>query len=269
MRHHALLSSMALAILMAGAAGAEPEIRGTPGELKDFLQSGSRYVTLRDEASETAVTDRAIVELSVATEDRSLAGALDANRALRARVMADLREAGIPAASIKTAEFSASPEYGLFRSKPSSFNVVNAVSVTVTSEDQFRAAGALVDRYKEVQLSSTRFEHSGEDQAHQRVRKAALDKVMASRRFFEEELGLKLRPVAFGAGGSDGAGVAAEDVMVTTRMKNVPIAVAALTSESLNSQGGRSNADLPDGFDEIEYVANVKVTFEVVPASPK
>jgi hypothetical protein len=241
---------LSLAILAVGTAVAEPEIRGTPGELKDFLQSSSRYVTLDDQATEKAVSDRAIVELSVTTENRSLSAALDANRGVRGRVMADLQ-----AASIRTAEFSTSPEFGLFGSKPSSFNVVNAVSVTVTDEAQFRAAAGLVDRYKEVQLSDTRFEHSGKDKTQERVRKAALDKVMASRRFFEEELGLKLRPVAFGTSGSGSGTNAVEEIIVTTRKMEVPLAMEAL--------------DLPDGFDEIEYRARVSVTFEVVPATGK
>ncbi|MBN8279153.1 MAG: SIMPL domain-containing protein [Gammaproteobacteria bacterium] len=244
-----------LSALVAGNALADPQLRGTPGELRDFLQSSSRYVTLDDEATETAVSDRAIIELSVTTENRSLSAALDANRGIRARVMADLQAAGIPAASIKTAEFSTSPEYGLFRSKPSSFDVVNAVSVTVTDETQFRAAAGLVDRYKEVQLSDTRFEHSGKDKTQERVRKAALDKVMASRRFFEEELGLKLRPVAFGTSGSGGGTNAVEEIVVTARMKEVTLSSVAV--------------ELPDGFDEIEYRAKVSVTFEVVPATTK
>lgn len=234
--------------LAAIASAADPELRGTPGELSDYLRSDSRFVTLTDNATEKALTDRAILELAVTTENRSLAAALDANRTLRAGIMAALQQAGIPAASIRTSEFSTSPDYGFFSSKASSFKVANAVSVTVTNEDQFRAAAGLVDRYKEVQLTGTSFEHSAKDKTVERVRKAALDKVMASRRFFEGELGLKLRPVSFNSSGNDGVS-ATEEIVVTARNKSVPLAVSALS--------------VPEGFEEIEYRATVSVTFEV------
>lgn len=251
MQSRSVSALLALLFLVLPPAHAEPELRGKPDELKLFLQSGSRTVTLEDEATEKAYSDQALVTLAVTTENKSLAASLQANQSLRSAVLASLTQDGIAAADIRTSEFSTSPEYGWFGSKPSSYKVVNTMVVRVADERQFQVVAGMADRYKEVQLSDTEFEHSGKEKSLERVRKAALEKVMSARRFYEGELGLKLKPVAFATQGSGDGRARFEEVVVTARKRQeVPMAVEAF--------------DLPEGFDEVEYRARVSVTFEVV-----
>jgi len=165
--------------------------------------------------------------------------------------MASLKQVGIPAADIRSLEFSASPEYGWFGNKPNSYKVINMLVVRVADERLFQAVAAVADRYKEVQLAETAFEHSQKDQAEERVSKAALAKIMAEKQLFERELGLRLRPVSFGtqrASDRDGFG----EIVVTASKVG-----ASTEPESF---------ELPEGFDEIEYRARVSVTFEVTKA---
>lgn len=253
MPYRSLPLLLALLFVALPPAHAEPELRGKPDELKLFLQSGSRTVTLEDEATETAYSDQALVTLAVTTENRSLAAALQANQSLRSAVMGSLTQDGIAAENIRTSEFATSPEYGWFGSKPSSYKVVNTMVVRVADERQFQVVAGMADRYKEVQLSDTEFEHSGKEKSLERVRKAALEKVMSAKRFYEGELGLKLKPVAFATQGFGRGSVAFDEVVVTTRKREA----GSSSSESF---------DLPEGFDEVEYRSRVSVTFEVVGA---
>lgn len=253
MQSRSVSGLLGLLFLLLAPAHAEPELRGKADELKLFLQSGSRTVTLEDEATEKAYSDQALVTLAVTTESKSLAAALEANQSLRSAVMAALVQDGIAAENIRSSEFSTSPEYGWFGSKPSSYKVVNTLVVRVIDERQFQVVAGMADRYKEVQLSDTEFEHSGKEKSLERVRKAALEKVMSAKRFYENELGLRLKPVAFSTQGSGDGRARFEEVVVTARkVQDVPLAVASF--------------DLPEGFDEIEYRARVSVTFEVAGA---
>lgn len=235
-------------------ASAEPELRGKPEELKSFLQSGTRTVTLEGEGTERAVNDTARVKLAVTTEDKLLATALQANQTVRAAIVSALAQAGISSENAQSSKFSATPEHGWFGSKPSSFKVVNVMTVRVTDERQFQAVAGMADRFKEVQLADTGFEHSDREKAVTRARKAALDKIMATKSFYEKELGMKLQPVTFSARDSDfGGSSGIQEVIVSTRRRGA-------------SDEAEPDFELPEGFDEVEYLAKVSVTFEVTKA---
>jgi len=51
---------------------AAPQVSGTPEELARFLEPGPVTVSFRGEATETAYTDRAIVDVLVTSEARTL-----------------------------------------------------------------------------------------------------------------------------------------------------------------------------------------------------
>lgn len=111
MPYRSLPGLLGLLFLLLPPAHAEPELRGKPDELKLFLQSGSRTVTLEDEATEKAYSDQALVTLAVTTENKSLAASLQANQSLRSAVLGSLTQDGIAAADIRTSEFEHSGKW--------------------------------------------------------------------------------------------------------------------------------------------------------------
>lgn len=233
------------------------EISGSPDELRSFLGPGTRVVTLEETAHETAYTDVAKIDLIVRTEDKTLAGALDENVAVRARVRRQLADAGIAPEDISSAKYSASPQYGWFGRKPSTFDVVNELTVAVDDERLFQRVAEIADSDDLVSFGGVEFEHSESDAYEATVRDKALEAVLENARYFAERLGLEARPVAFAfsdASVDRGRGFVLEEIVVTGSRRG---------GQSLS---GPSTPAPPPSFDEVEYRVTVQVTFELVPA---
>ena len=155
---HTLISIL----LFSVAVHAAPEIKGNPHELKSFLYPVDNVVTINGHADKKAYSDRAILTLVVTTESELLSRAVAENSDLRNKLGKQLTEAGIPAEAIKSSKFSSTPQYGWFGKKPSSYKVVNRMTITIDQEAQLKEVAAVSDKYKEVEFSDTAFgAHSG------------------------------------------------------------------------------------------------------------
>ncbi len=237
--------------LVSMAANAAPELRGNPQELEQYLQSGTRTVSIRKTATETAYTDRARISLVVTTRDRLLAEAIRMNQEKRRSTIRDFVDGGISIDEIRSSKFSTSPQFGWFGSKPNSFEVVNTIIVTVESEKQFQLVAAMADQHKEISFSRTEFEHSLKEEFEKKVRQQAMDHVMEERGFYESRLDLVLKPVAFST-----------SEIRPERMRRQPVLEQmVLTARSTEADAGQI-ADVA-GFDEVKYMASVVVVFEV------
>jgi hypothetical protein len=228
------------------------ELSGTPEELRGYLRSETRTVTISDVASEVAYTDIAKITLIVSTKEKTLALALEQNNDLRASVFQKLTQSGIPADDIQSSKYSASPQYGWFGSSPSSFEVINSLVVTVDEEPSFRRVAEISDQSDSIVFGGVEFEHSEKEAYEDKVRDKAVNSVMKDREYFEEKLGLELRPISFTFSDVHSAGLdrygAIEEVIVT--------------GSRIGSSRGDS-AIPPPSFDEIEYRVSVAITFEV------
>lgn len=111
------LSLTALLCIMSTAAFSQPELKGNPEELRQFLHPVDRIVSLVGDANEKAYSDKAIVSLVITTEDKLLSNAIASNGQLRSTISEKLLAAGIKSAQIKSSTFSTSPEYGWFGKK--------------------------------------------------------------------------------------------------------------------------------------------------------
>ena len=74
---------LCLGLLTAPPILAAPELKGTPDELRNFLEPPKQTVSLYGKSTVTAYTDIAAITLVVTTQDKSLSKSLEQNQQLR------------------------------------------------------------------------------------------------------------------------------------------------------------------------------------------
>ena len=114
--------AVCLIVLTASSVAlAEPEIKGTPTELSNYLIDVPKLVVLSGTSELKVQAESAIVMISVNTESGSLHTALKSNQDLRKQIIGILNKSGISPDKIVASRFSSTPQYGLFGKKPSSY----------------------------------------------------------------------------------------------------------------------------------------------------
>lgn len=259
MKHRFQPALLGLAVLSVGSIAMAAELRGTPEELRGYLQSETRTVTLRSEATETAYSDVAKVTLIISSKAKDLATAMKENNALRDSITNTLIGGDIEADDIKSSKYSASPQFGWFGNRPSSFEVVKTLIVTVSSDESFRRVAEVADRNDDVRFAGAEFEHSEKELYEIKVRDKALEQILKDQAYFEQKLGLELSPVAFNysdvhAADNSRFGILEEIIVTGSRAKMSDMSTAA--------------APPPSNFDEIEYRVSVAVTFAIEKKRP-
>ncbi|TBR44683.1 DUF541 domain-containing protein [Marinomonas agarivorans] len=193
MKRIALIGSLLLNVaFMPFSAHAEPELKGSPNELKGFLHPAKKIIVISKDAEEIAFKDVAVMSLVVTTKDDALAQSLAKNNKLRNTITKTLVSKGIVADRIKNAKFSTSPDYGWFGDKPDSYKVNNTVTVRIENEAELEHVAKIIDQYDEVTLQKTEYEHSEKEVYLQKVTEAALNKVLAQQAFYAKKLGIEL-----------------------------------------------------------------------------
>ena len=251
--------SISLSLLFSTSANAQPELKGSPEELRHFLHPSERTVSLHGQAQEKAYSDTAIISLVITTEDKLLSNSIANNSSLREFISAELTGAGIAGDSIKSSKFSTSPQFGWFGKKPDSYKVVNRMAITITDESQLKTIASVADSKKEIELSDTSFEHSKADEYKTRVKKLALEKVMKQKAFYESSLGVTLTPVGFRNSqvrfrGTQGAEMLEEIVVTASKRSIGNIQDMAYSRPAPKQQ---------PSFDEIAYEAEIYVDFKI------
>lgn len=256
MQRIVMMAGVLLSLTLLSPGLSATELSGTPEELEQFLQSQTRTVTLHAWAEETAYTDVARITLVVTTEARELAESLQANSDLRDSIRARLTTLGVANDKINSSKYSASPQYGWFGKKPTSFTVVNTLEVTVDGDRLFQAVAELADSDDQISFGGVRFEHSQKQAFEDKVRNKALQEIMADRAYFAAELGLALQPIQF-AYGDVRASEPSRFGMVEEML------VTASKADSYRPDADRSSAAVPS-FNEVKYHVSVSVTFAVM-----
>lgn len=251
----ALLSS--LFICASLNVMALPEIKGNPAELEKFLKPEVPTVILKAKAEEKAYTDTAIISLVVTTENKLMAEAIKQNTNLRTGIMSTLVQAGIKADKIQSSKFSSSPQFGWFGSKPSSYEVVNRLAITIDDGKFMTDIANIADSHSEVELVDTQFEHSKAEAYTEKAKQKALEKILKEKSIYEKSLGVTLIAVDIidtnvNQHGTDGAYALEEIVVTGARMSK-----SRSTSSNYSAPAVRT-------FDEINYKAEVGVLFKVI-----
>ena len=259
-----LKQRLATHLLLIGAAisfpvisYSQPQLSGSPDELRGFLYPRPNTVNISGDAELTAYKDIARVSLLVSTEARSLNQAMAMNQDLRSELIAQFTAAGIAAGDINNSKFASSPQYGLFGRNPSSYEVSARLDVEVSSEQSLQLLAAAADEHDEVEFESVEFDHSAEEEFEDQVRELALSDVMEQKSFYEDTLGLELRAINFFYGG------------IRQMARAMPMAMAAQemavdTVGGLAASSVASAAAVAPSFDEVEYQTSVTVVFEIV-----
>ena len=257
------LISGLLFCLLPLAAVAQPELKGSPNELRQFLHPSEKIVTLSAEAEEKAYSDRAIISLVVTSEDKQLSTSISNNITLRESISQQLVTAGINPDHIKSSKFSTSPQYGWFGKKPDSYKVVNRMAVTITQESQLKTIASVADSKEQIELSDIAFEHSQKDAFKNQVKQLALEKVMKQKALYETSLGVTLTPVSFRDNrlwvrGTQGAQMLEEIVVTATKRSR------SYNDSGENFSNSAAAKSVESSFDEIVYTAEVFVDFSAV-----
>ena len=252
------LTVMSLILLIGFRASAEPEIKGTAPELAQFINGIPRTVAVTGEAEVRVPAHRAVLNLNVVTEDKSLREALRMNRELREKLADDLKGLGIPADRIQASKFSSTPKFGIFREKAKSYRVENAMRVSVQDEKEFQGVASAVDRWSEVQFVGVEFEYADKELQKENAIAKACDNANERKKIYESKLGFTLTPVRFGQNevAQQNAGPANYG---SSRMYSGTPAV----TESVAMAGNAG--DSVSSFGEIIYTAVVTVEYSVQP----
>jgi len=183
--------------LTMSTAFAEPELKGTPAELSEYLTNVPKHITLSGKSERKTQADQAMVTIGVLTENSSLQTALISNQDLRTQVQGLLKKGGISEDKIKASRFSSTPQYGLFGKKPSSYKVENYVKITIANEKEFQEVAKIVDKFKEVEYKALDFEVSNKEKMEKEAVEQACEDVLKKKKIYEDKFGIKLLLKAF------------------------------------------------------------------------
>jgi len=254
MRKSIIVLSLCIA---AARLHAEPEIKGTPSDVAQYLQGISKTVTVVGDGELKVTADHANVSLRVVTENKSLQEALRLNQDIRSRITSTLAADGFAAGHMQASRFSSTPKYGLFGDKPKSYRVENVIKITIQNEKEFQTVAGLVDGMNEVRYDGIEFESPDKDQWKAKAVAQAMDKADERKRLYEEKLGIKLAAKSITEGSvsiqSNNANNNGYGIVAGRISTGLPEAVPA--------------ADNPDetanDFGEVVYRAQVTVEYAV------
>jgi len=183
MRSLAALAAVLVA-LVAGASSAA----GAAG-----LQRHS--ITVTGQGSVRTVPDRAQLSLGVSTDAKTAAGALRANGAEVAKVIAAVKGQGIAAGDIQTEQVSLSIRYGDSGDAIVGYTATNSVSVVVRT---LAKVGAVIDVAVDAganQVSGPNLVRSDQNALYRRAMRAAIGNARAKAQAIAKAAGLKLRRI--------------------------------------------------------------------------
>jgi uncharacterized protein YggE len=179
---------------------AEPEIKGTPSDLTQFISTIPKTVQITGQSEVRVAAARAIVSLTVVTENRSLSEALRLNAEICAKVRSELKRQGIAPEKIQGSRFSSTPKFGMWGDKAKSYRVENVLRVSVQDEKEFRSAAKAVDSIGEVNFSGVEFEYDDQETAKAKAIAEACNNAESRKKIYEEHLGIKLTAKRFTEG---------------------------------------------------------------------
>ncbi len=256
MRH---VISTCFGLLLIQQLSAEPELKGSPTELAAYLVTLPKTVSVAGDSEIKVQADRAIINLKVTSENKSLQEALRVNQEIRNKILNSLKDRDISTDRILASKFSSTPKYGMFSDKAKSYRVENIIKVTVRDEKEFQATAHLVDAFAEVQYLGIDFEHSDKEALKKKALAQALDDAADRKKVFEEKLGVKLMPKGFrGLSASEHDSIRRQPASRTGTVSGLladPAFKVVTQSLSMNETGS--------SFDEIVFSAQVAVEYMV------
>ena len=184
-------------VLLPALVHAEPELKGTPVELLNYLSSLPNEVTLIGEAKIEIQAESGIVTIGIKTEDPQLQNSLQKNQKLRKEITSKLITSGISQDKIKGTKFSSTPEYGFFGKKPNNYVVENVLTITVENEKELQEVAGIVDSYKEAFYQGIELKEKEKKEIKNQLLNMALSNAKVRQKVYETDLGIILKPISF------------------------------------------------------------------------
>lgn len=252
------LTSSLLLLVALSPVLAEPQLRGSPAELTQYLLDDKKIMTIGADSEVRVQADKAIVTLRVKNKDSSFAVALQANRALRDKLRQRLVDARIPADSITFAKYASVPSYGWFDEKPSSYEISNEVTVAVRGEDEFVAVAAAMDAMKEVAYLGIEFQDSQKKANEAQALESALQAARVKQKLYEKTFEFALGVMRIHESPVE---------LHVPRVRVTPLAMKAreAMSPAAELMQADDTGDQPGGgFGTLIYRANISVEYQVM-----
>jgi uncharacterized protein YggE len=255
----------AITLLMVQAAIAEPELSGTPTELRKHLDSLPGQVTISGLAERTVEADRAVVQLSILSSDRKLRPALEQNNNTRTDMVKKLTGGGIDEARIHTSRFSSTPVHSSWRGKVKEYQIKSTIRVSAESEKELQLVAGLVDTIEGVSLSSLTFEMTKKDEITVALLKEAFQRVQERKELYESSLGVRLRPKQVGVPAAKDADRRAQ-WLLQDDWKTMSVAGVMTNPElSVVLHALQQRAPEISQFEELVYKVRIVATFDLLP----
>lgn len=257
------------AMLVAYTATAEPEISGTPTELRRHLDAIPGQVVISATAERTVEADRAVVQVSVVTSERRLKTSLEKNNSIRTDIVSKLSAGGIDEDRIHTSRFSSTPVHSSWTGKVKEYEIESKVRVHAESEKEIHLIAGLVDELDEVSLASLTFEMSKKEEITVDLLKEAFQRVQARKELYESSLGVSLRPRRVGLPPVEDASL--HDRRMRKGDRAVLSVASVLTNPELSMvlhSLGQEQAGM-NQFEELVFKAEITVTYDLVPGEGK
>jgi uncharacterized protein len=261
-----------LALSLTLTARAEPEIKGSPAELLNYLQGLPKSVSIGGEAELRVPADQAVVTLKVTTDNKSLHEALRLNQEVRGKLITYLKSHNLPAERVHASKFSSTPRFGLFGEKAKSYKVENLVRITVEDEHEFQLAASTVDQFTEVQFVAADFEVKDKEAMKAKAVAQACDNANKRKSMIEEKLGVSLKAAGFSSApvvqtmNSESARRYMGKAYGLDYYSSTPRATDQATIYGLKTEPMFRASDAGEdvsSFGELIYTANVTVEYKV------
>ncbi|MBN1765559.1 MAG: SIMPL domain-containing protein [Sedimentisphaerales bacterium] len=243
-------AAILICLLSATYAAAEPEIKGTPSELELYLTGMPQTVSITGTSEIKVRADKAIIQLKVTTEDKSLQKALNENQKLRNQIVEQLKKQGIKPDNITISRFSSTPHDGFWND---TYIIENSVRIAVSNESDIQKAADIIDNHEEVSFVKITFEHSQTDELKQKALAQACQNAQAKKKTYEENLKVKLKIYSFYE----------QAIICNTYYSYDEIDKNAIL---INQSTGRKApiTQLQSQFDELIFASHVTVEFELI-----
>lgn len=239
---------------------AEPELKGQPSELAEYLKDVPKTVIVSGESEVKVESDKAIVSLRVRAENKSFQEALRLNQGLRAKIIAFLNERGVSADKIQASKFSTAPQHAIFSDKVKNYIVENVLKISVRDEKEFQAVANAADNWAEAFYDGATFEHSNKQEMKMKALRQACDSATARKKVYEDALGVKLIPKRF----SESA--IAEPLLQNRARYSGIYEGSAAKGLTPSGQGGtppEGLAEMMTSFGELVFKAQVSVEYSL------
>ena len=144
-------------IALTGSIEAEPEIKGSPTELQNFLHPDQKTIALKASTQEVIEPNQALVKIKVTTNSSNLSDAIEFNQTIREKIAARLISSGIASQNIRISQFSSSQNNDWTGGNQKNYSVSNLISLRIFNEAQFKAMAKAVDDHIELQIHNVEF----------------------------------------------------------------------------------------------------------------